>query len=98
MPNSPIPLTLLGQECVLRNMEYNLGSILQEPHSWLEKSPPSPGPKTPPLPLPMVPPMPSDLEQPRKLPLTGNDNKYPLMKQCGFYSNTFSPGSLNKLG
>ena len=33
MPNSPIPLTLLGQECILRNMEHNLGSILQEPDS-----------------------------------------------------------------
>lgn len=90
MPNSPIPLTLLSQECILRNMEYNSGKHSSEPHFWLEKSPPSPGPKTH-LTLLYGPTHALRLEQPRKLPLTGNDNKYPLMKQCGFYSNTFSP-------
>ncbi|XP_006744052.2 dynein heavy chain 1, axonemal-like [Leptonychotes weddellii] len=39
-----------------------------------------------------------DLGQPRKLPLTGTDKKYPLMKQRGFYSDILSPGSLDQIG
>lgn len=90
--------TPVGQECSLRDLEHNLGSILQGPDSGSEKLPPSPDPKTPPLHLTAAPSTSSDLGQPRKLPLTGTDKKYPLMKQRGFYSDILSPGSLDKLG
>nr|XP_031542333.1 dynein heavy chain 1, axonemal isoform X7 [Vicugna pacos] len=90
--------TPAGQDCSLRDLEHNLERILLGPDSGLEKLPPSPEPKTPPLPLPLDPPMTSDLGQPQKLPLTGTDKKYPLMKQRGFYSDILSPGSLDKLG
>ncbi|XP_032314242.1 dynein heavy chain 1, axonemal isoform X8 [Camelus ferus] len=90
--------TPAGQDCSLRDLERNLERILLGPDSGLEKLPPSPEPKTPPLPLPLDPPMTSDLGQPQKLPLTGTDKKYPLMKQRGFYSDILSPGSLDKLG
>ncbi|XP_058931925.1 dynein axonemal heavy chain 1 [Kogia breviceps] len=90
--------TPVGQECSLRDLEHNLGSILQGPDSGSEKLPPSPDPKTPPLPLTAASPTPSDLGQPQKLPLMGTDKKYPLIKQRGFYSDILSPGSLDKLG
>ena len=90
--------TSAGPECNLKDLERDLGRIPQGPDSGSQKLPPSPDPKTPPLPLPVTPPMPSDLGQPRKLPLTGTDKKYPLMKQRGFYSDILSPGSLDKLG
>ncbi|KAF4023972.1 hypothetical protein G4228_016077 [Cervus hanglu yarkandensis] len=90
--------TSAGPECNLKDLERDLGRILQGPDSGSQKLPLSPDLKTPPLPLPVTPPMPSDLGQPRKLPLTGTDKKYPLMKQRGFYSDILSPGSLDKLG
>lgn len=89
---------LAGQECNLRDLEHKLGKIFLGPESGSEKLPLSPDPKTPPLPLPLATPIPSDLGQPRKLPLTGTDKKYPVMKQRGFYSDILSPGSLDKLG
>ena len=90
--------TSADPECNLKDLERDPGRILQGPDSGSQKLPPSPDPKTPPLPLSVTPPMPSDLGQPRKLPLTGSDKKYPLMKQRGFYSDILSPGSLDKLG
>ncbi|KAM7230116.1 hypothetical protein CapIbe_018833 [Capra ibex] len=90
--------TSTGPECNLKDLERDLGRILQGPDSGSQKPPPGPEPKTPPLPLSVTPPMSSDLGQPRKLPLTGTDKKYPLMKQRGFYSDILSPGSLDKLG
>lgn len=89
---------LAGQECNLRDLEHKLGKIFLGQESGSEKLPLSPDPKTPPLPLPLATPIPSDLGQPRKLPLTGTDKKYPVMKQRGFYSDILSPGSLDKLG
>uniref|UniRef100_A0A8C4M1C9 Dynein axonemal heavy chain 1 n=1 Tax=Equus asinus TaxID=9793 RepID=A0A8C4M1C9_EQUAS len=92
--------TRAGPECSLgrtrAGLEHNPGTILPGPYSGSEKPPPSPLPKPPPLPL--APPMLSDLGQPRKLPLTGTDKRYPLMKQRGFYSDILSPGTLAQLG
>ncbi|XP_058416307.1 dynein axonemal heavy chain 1 isoform X1 [Diceros bicornis minor] len=94
--------THAGQKCHVRrthaDLEHNLGRILLGPDSGSEKPPPSPDPKPPPLPLSQAPPMLSDLGQPRKLPLTGTDKRYPLMKQHGFYSDILSPGTLAQLG
>lgn len=90
----------MDQECGLKrthaDLEYNLGRILLGPDFGSEKPLPSADPD--PLPLPLSPPMLSDLGQPRKLPLTGTDKKYPLMKQRGFYSDILSPGSLDQIG
>ncbi|XP_023393798.1 dynein heavy chain 1, axonemal [Pteropus vampyrus] len=76
-------------------LEHNLRKILLRSDSGSEKSPPSPDPKLPALPLPLIL---SDLGQPRKLPLTSTDKKYPVMKQRGFYSDILSPGTLDQLG
>lgn len=75
--------------------ERNLRRILLRLNSGSEKPPPSSDPKLPALPLPLIL---SDLGQPRKLPLTSNDKKYPVMKQRGFYSDVLSPGTLDQLG
>lgn len=92
--------TPVGQECTLKrtyaDLEHNLGKILLGPDSGSEKPLPSTDPN--PLPSPLSPPMLSDLGQPRKLPLTGTDKKYPLMKQRGFYSDILRPGSLDQIG
>ncbi|XP_037386166.1 dynein axonemal heavy chain 1 isoform X5 [Talpa occidentalis] len=93
--------SLVDQACSLRRtqigQEHNLKSFLGADFE-LEKLPPSPGPR--PSLLPVTPDISnlSDLGQPRKLPLTDNDKKYPLMKQRGFYSDILSPGSLSRLG
>lgn len=76
-------------------LEHNLRRILLRSNSGSEKSPPSSDPKLPALPLPLIL---SDLGQPRKLPLTNTDKKYPVMKQRGFYSDILSPGTLDQLG
>ncbi|XP_032177365.1 dynein heavy chain 1, axonemal isoform X1 [Mustela erminea] len=92
--------TPVDQECGLKrthaDLEYNLGRILLGPDFGSEKPLPSADPD--PLPSPLSPPTLSDLGQPRKLPLTGTDKKYPLMKQRGFYSDILSPGSLDQIG
>lgn len=75
-------------------LEQNLRRILLRSDSGSEKSP-NPDPKLPALPLPLIP---SDLGQPRRLPLTSTDKKYPVMKQRGFYSDILSPGTLDQLG
>uniref|UniRef100_A0A8D2DP18 Dynein axonemal heavy chain 1 n=1 Tax=Sciurus vulgaris TaxID=55149 RepID=A0A8D2DP18_SCIVU len=90
--------TPANQECSLRNMECNMERTLQGPSYGLGNPPPGPDPEPPPLVVPLVPPMPSDMGQPRKLPLTGIDKKYPVMKQRGFYSEILSPGTLDQLG
>ncbi|XP_032988956.1 dynein axonemal heavy chain 1 isoform X1 [Rhinolophus ferrumequinum] len=80
-------------------LEHNLRRILLRADAVSEKPPASPDPKPPAFPLPLPPsPMLSDLEQAQKLPVTGSDKKYPLMKQRGFYSDILSPGTLDQLG
>ncbi|XP_016065513.1 PREDICTED: dynein heavy chain 1, axonemal [Miniopterus natalensis] len=80
------------------NLENNLRKVLLGTDSEPEKPRPSPDPNPPALSLRLVPSIPSDLGQPRKLPLTSTDKKYPLMKQHGFYSDILGPGSLDQLG
>ncbi|XP_022353638.1 dynein heavy chain 1, axonemal [Enhydra lutris kenyoni] len=92
--------TPMDQECGLKrthaDLEFNLGRILLGPDFGSEKPLPSADPDL--LPSSLSPPTLSDLGQPRKLPLTGTDKKYPLMKQRGFYSDILSPGSLDQIG
>ncbi|XP_050636999.1 dynein axonemal heavy chain 1 [Macaca thibetana thibetana] len=80
-----------------RGLEYNPEKILPGSDYGLG-NPPALDPKIPHLSLPPAPPTLSDLGQPRKSPLTGNDKKYPLMKQRGYYSDILSPGTLDQLG
>nr|XP_024648317.1 dynein heavy chain 1, axonemal isoform X2 [Macaca nemestrina] len=80
-----------------RGLEYNPEKILPGSDYGLG-NPPALDPKLPHLSLPPAPPTLSDLGQPRKSPLTGNDKKYPLMKQRGYYSDILSPGTLDQLG
>lgn len=80
-----------------RGLEYNPEKILPGSDYGLG-NPPALDPKLPHLSLRPAPPTLSDLGQPRKSPLTGNDKKYLLMKQRGYYSDILSPGTLDQLG
>uniref|UniRef100_A0A8C5ZKT2 Dynein axonemal heavy chain 1 n=1 Tax=Marmota marmota marmota TaxID=9994 RepID=A0A8C5ZKT2_MARMA len=91
-----------NQECnlggTLGGLECNMERALQGPSNDVGIPPPGPDPEPPPVVVPLVPPLPSDMGLPGKLPLTGTDKKYPVMKQRGFYSEILSPGSLDQLG
>ncbi|XP_008850074.1 dynein heavy chain 1, axonemal [Nannospalax galili] len=90
-----------GSECCLArpagNQEYNPEQRPQRSDYQMKRSPPGPESKFPTVPQSQT--VLSDLGQPQpKSSLTGTDKKYPLMRQCGFYSDILSPGTLNQLG